>query len=318
MSEETVVVTPAVPVVPAEPVVPVEPVVPELRYEYQPTDEKGRPLGGKQVILYRTPDELAAKLSEQNTQLVRKLREVTRKQKLGIGDDEVPQDAERFQSVVEFKEQTVTPDEAFQIAEDLKDPQKFAAARDRLLESATGAKASDLRKVLNQVQIDQLQLMARANFEQFRVVTSSGYQDSLENRETITAWMIKNRLAPTVSNFELAHSQLKEAGLLSETPIVREDAPLVENKETAAPSPAEPVSRIADPEPPQQRNARVPSGLNSRVASTTGRPADSVTITLSEIDNMSAEDYKRRLTDPAFVTLVNKLDTEAIARNRSR
>ena len=80
---------------------------PELRYEYQPTDEQGRPLGGKQVILYRTPDELAQKLSEQNTQLVRKLREVTRKQKLGIRDDQVPADAARFEEIVEFK-----PDES--------------------------------------------------------------------------------------------------------------------------------------------------------------------------------------------------------------
>ena len=62
----------SVAVAPVGPVVPVAPV--ELRYEYQPTDEHGRPLGGKQVIKYTTPDELASKLVGQNTQLVRRLR----------------------------------------------------------------------------------------------------------------------------------------------------------------------------------------------------------------------------------------------------
>ena len=86
----------------AEPVV--EPVVtPELRFEFQPTDALGRPLGGKQVIKYHTPDELPQKLVEQNVELVRKLREVTRKQTLGIEDDmKVPDDAQRFESFEEF------------------------------------------------------------------------------------------------------------------------------------------------------------------------------------------------------------------------
>ena len=82
MSEETIVAeTPL-----TEPNVPVEaPVVelPELRYEYQPTDDNGMNMGGKQVLKYKTTEELIQKLQEQNVLLQRKWREETCKNRLG-------------------------------------------------------------------------------------------------------------------------------------------------------------------------------------------------------------------------------------------
>src|ERR1700734_4059862 len=66
------------------PVVEAAPELPELIHEYQPTDEMGRPIGGKQVLKYRTMDELVNKIQEQNVLVIRKLREVTRKNRLGI------------------------------------------------------------------------------------------------------------------------------------------------------------------------------------------------------------------------------------------
>ena len=96
--------------------------LPELRYEYQPTDEHGRPLGGMQVIKYKTPDELATKLAGQNTELLRKLREVTRKQKLGITDDvQLPDDAE-IQEFVTPQPKTLSAEELFNLSQDLQDP----------------------------------------------------------------------------------------------------------------------------------------------------------------------------------------------------
>src|ERR1700676_2759810 len=49
-----VVVPPTPPAAPAE--------LPEQRYEYQLCDEDGRPMGGKQVIVYRTEAEKLEKL----------------------------------------------------------------------------------------------------------------------------------------------------------------------------------------------------------------------------------------------------------------
>src|SRR5208282_1738652 len=78
-------VGPAVPlvavVVPPVPAAPV--VLPEQRYEYQLCDEDGRPMGGKQVIVYRTPEEFREKLIKNQEQAVRQLRKVSREKAFG-------------------------------------------------------------------------------------------------------------------------------------------------------------------------------------------------------------------------------------------
>src|ERR1700674_147032 len=38
----------------------------DQRYEWQPTDEAGKPFGGKQVLIYKTHEELIQKFTEQN------------------------------------------------------------------------------------------------------------------------------------------------------------------------------------------------------------------------------------------------------------
>ncbi len=51
------------------------PVVEEpKRYEYQPTDEDGRPVGGKQVILYITQEELVEKIVSVSARRIRLMR----------------------------------------------------------------------------------------------------------------------------------------------------------------------------------------------------------------------------------------------------
>lgn len=296
-----------------EPVVEVvPPLAPELRYEYQPTDEVGRPLGGKQVILYRSGDELAEKLRDQNIQLVRKLRQVTKNQRLGITETEnLPADLERLPRTVEFKEKPLSIEERYELAQDLVDPEKFESARDKLFESAIGVAPKDFREQQTQQQFTVQQLLARTNAQQF----FESHQDFYvceENLGTMTDWMIKNGLQPTVRNFEVAQSTLQEAGLLVAAPIVREETPQATPVETMVPNsqaPVEPVARISDPVQPQpMRQPHVPSGLNSRTASPTGVVPATRTMSLADIDRMSSDEYKRRLQDPAFSKLVNELE----------
>src|SRR5258708_3663370 len=102
MDNETLVLeTTTTPALLTEPVlteVPIEtPAVEEKTYVYQPTDEQGRPIGGKQVIKYVTQEDLVSKLQEQNVLILRKLRSETRKNRLGITDEsEAPADGQRF------------------------------------------------------------------------------------------------------------------------------------------------------------------------------------------------------------------------------
>src|ERR1039458_4155518 len=64
------------PVAAVAPVVPV--VLPEQTYSWQPLDEHSRPMGGLQVIKYRTEQEKFDRVIEQNTLILRQLRKVTR------------------------------------------------------------------------------------------------------------------------------------------------------------------------------------------------------------------------------------------------
>lgn len=284
---------------------------PQKRYEYQPTDEQGRPIGGKQVILYSTSEELAEKLRDQNIQVIRKLREVTRKQRLGINDESpLPEEVERFEQPVEFKKKELTQEEIFQISQELNDPTRFVEARDRLLESAVGVNPDELTKVLNKQQVVTMQLLARQNASTF-IATHPDFYGCAENLETLTDWMLKNRLSPTVKNFEFAYSRLKETGLFLEAPIVREVAPVIpENTAANSQPPADDPSRITEDQKPQEkRQARVPSGLNSRNASAAGVSPEVPALTWAEVDKMPSNEFARRYnSDPEFRKRYNALE----------
>lgn len=319
-------------------IIPVAPELPEQRYEYQPLDEQGRPLGGKQVIIYKTGQELADKLRDQNVQLVRKMRELNRKIRLGVNEELRPPDvAERVENFEELKPKELSADEVFNITQDLNDPSKFQEARDRLLESAIGMTPSELRKMLTKNQMTMLQLAAVQNFDRFIKETpeySNG--ETVENRKTLTDWVVKYGLAPTVENFKLAHTTLKEAGLLLAAPVQRQEqvapppteTPVSEvqatnNEEPNPQVPAPEAARISEPTEPQvQRSAKVPSGLNSSRTSPSGTdfiPQErELTMTLKELDAMPSSEYKTRFRDPKFRELVDKLEAkrDALARQK--
>src|ERR1017187_8975398 len=168
--DPTMPAAPAAPVVaPTEEVVaPIEPVVApppppppvEKRHTYQPTDEHGRALGGQQVIVYTTQDELVAKMTENSIQLIRKLRSVSRDARLGKNVEDIPTDVDRMSTTVQFHEKPLTAEERYSIAQDMNDPAKFDSARDRLLESALGATPAQIRETLNQQQLQTQQLIA--------------------------------------------------------------------------------------------------------------------------------------------------------------
>jgi hypothetical protein len=319
-------------VAPSDQVVAPTDALPELRYEYQPTDIAGAKLGGKQVIVYHTPDELAQKLTAQNIELVRKLREVTRKQTLGIADDTpLPDDAQRFESFVEFKPRELSTEERFNLSQDLNDPSKSLEAIDTMFEASVGMKPDVLRQTLNNQQLLMLQLTAKSNYDIFEKQTPEFYPCA-ENKQVLTAWMFKKKLNPTVAMFNLAFSTLKGAGLLLDSPIVREvtpapvpsaptvgpTAPAPSTEPKVSPVPVATESRITPVEQPQtKRQVRVPSGLNSSNASDSTTSGVTTDITLDDIDNMPSEEYKKKLRNPAFAKLVNDLQRAADARKRA-
>ena len=323
-----------------EPVVaPVIPPVPvQKRYRYQPVDEHQRPLGGEQVILYNTQDELVEKLQAQNVELIRKLRSVSRDNRLGrTQKDEIAPEIERIQPLVNFVEKPLSPEDRFTISQQLADPEQFESARDKLFESAIGVKPADLRDTLNRTQLQTEQLVARQNCQEWMYEHPEVYQCQ-ENVNTVVDYMVKNGLKPTVKNFEFAQLQMQEAGLLLSSPIVRE-APVPEPVTPTpvalvveAPKLQEPVQepiRISEPpvsqaEPSatviptvEKRQSQIPSGLNNRISSSMGNDATPSVIeklTYADIEKMPSGVYKKNLMNPAFAKHVNELEAKRPTR----
>ncbi len=322
-----------VPPVEATPVAVVPAELPELIYSWQPTDEHNHPMGGKQVIKYRTQDEFQKKMTEINVNLQRELRKVSRKQRLGIVDVvTLPTDVEKLPAAPSFERKPLTAEERFDLTQQLANPETCEAARDRLLESAG---YNDMQKTVADLNERVRQNDAYVNFQIFVNQTPEFYAHQ-DNVELLCDWVLKNGLNPTARNFALAYSTAKEQDLLISSPIVREDAPTVvvtpqpeavvevapvvpENTVPESQAPVVQPARIDEPVQPQTKSqARVPSGLNSRVASNTGvevPTSEKPAFTLAQINRMSSDEYKRRLmTTPGFSKLVETLENEAKAK----
>lgn len=289
------------------------PVPAEIVYEYQPTDDNGRPLGAKQVFKGATWEEIATKIADANKNVIKLNRELNKKYRLGelAPEDALPDNAERLdREAVEFRPRQLTDEERYQISKDLLDPEKFDEATDRMLEAKIGASPKRITEVLTHAQEDIAAMRAEKEAKLF-VQANPDYYVCPENFKTMVNWMIKNQLAPTRDNFQLAFDRLKAIGLLLEAPIVREDKP--ENTPVVTPANSqqepEPVSRITNVEPQTQtkRTPRVASGLTRDNASDVGTPSKSVKLSVADIERMSAEEYKKRLlTEPGFKQAVDE------------
>ena len=315
---------------PAPAPAPVVDEVPEKRYEWQPTDENDRPLGGRQVILYRTEQEKFDKVIAANNLLIRQLRKVNREKALGSSED-VPTDAERFQNVTEFKPRELSAEDRFKIAEGLTNPETFADARDQLIESAFGVTPAKLASTLNETQRFIIQQRAVENYIDF--VNATGVLDSMNNRQVLTGWLGKRNLAPTVANFQIALNQCRQSGLIEDAPVVQQvtqptPAPAPVAKVPVVPvvtepNPQAPVAAtpgLGSEQPQAKRHSHVPSGLNASIASAAGPlvPVEGSSVTLETIDKMPAEVFKQWMKIPANRALNERLEQEAATRRRSR
>lgn len=344
-------VTKVIEEVPAAPVVAAP--APELTYTYQPTDEQGRALGGRQVIKYRTPEELADKLAKQNSELVRKLREVTWKQRLGITDaEEIPTEAKRFEEPIEFKPRELSADERVKISRDLLDPERFEEANATLFEANVGVKPEVFRQRMGKLEINELRRQAREASDAFMSVNPDYYKCQ-DNADKLTGWMVKYNLVPTQENFQLAYDKLRAAGLLLEAPNVREDAPTVPTPAAPVPETPETVeqtlantqpaqvepSRITTEEPAQEKRpvVAIPTGLTRNEGSDSGivrslgdeivyehivmdgkgKPTGEIKVYKGRaaIEMMPSDVYKRRVnSDKIFQQKVEKLLSEPITK----
>jgi hypothetical protein len=185
----------------------------EQKFEYQPTDENGLPIGGKQVIKYIDPAELPYLLAEQNTLLVRKLREQTRKARLGIDEGAPREDAPRFLQINEFNAKPLSKEQRAQLSRDILDEDTFDQAITTVFESTIGAPAEEFRKTLRDLQQDNNDLKTIREVEVFQS-RNPDYVVCDENAQSLVAWMRRYNLAPVAANFQDAYDTLRADGHL--------------------------------------------------------------------------------------------------------
>ena len=306
-----------------------------LRYEYQPTDEQGRPIGGKQVIKYSTPEELATELTKQNVELIRKLRSETRKNRLGISEPESIGEAPRFQQPVSFSPKSLSAEEQYSLARDLGvDPEHFDVITDKLFEAKIGVKPSDLRQTLSDIQEERINARALAEANAFAAINPDFVRCN-ENIEAITNWMLRYELAPVKENFQKAYNTLKAAGILIEnapTEPTQEFVPSEPVVTPPAPVVAPPVEVLPTPEPTVSRVPLSLSRGNSEDTGTAPRVSgDDIVfevvqggqkrrfIGLAAIAAMPADEYRKRtISDPTFAKKEAALEKEAAERRKAR
>jgi hypothetical protein len=301
----------------------------EKKYTYQPTDDEGRPIGGVQVIKYTTHEELADKLREQNILLIRKLREETKKVRLGIvEDEEISADTQRFAGFTEFSPRTLTDEERYDLAQKLQDPTTAFEAVNTIIEAQVGTPLDGLGNKINTLESDNLSLRAKLEANAF-VSDNPEYFKCKENFESITSWMIRYNLAPIKANYQKAYDTLLKQGVLilgpspTPTPVVVEEPPVVEE------AVEEPVEQVNDETPVvvEPVYSRIPTGLNNDNSSSTGpiiSPGKDIVYEfivggqkrvltgLQAVRAMPGDEYKRRLLqDKDFGKKVDKLEADA-------
>lgn len=289
--------------------------LPELTYRYQPTDDEGNRLGGAQVIKYHTQDELIQKMTENHTLAIRQLRAETRKNRLGIVEDEViDPEAKRFSGLTDFTPRELTGEERFQLSRDLLDPEKAVEAQAKLAEAQFGARPEVISSTLREIQEEQMKSRAVAEANIF-VADTPDYFVCQKNYQALTSWMVRYDLAPVRENFRRAYDALNAQGVLILKPESEiraiEPIPVPEHRPTVF-APSVIPSGLTRDEASDVGGSRSVGdefvydvAVNGKITRLTG---------LAALNAMPGQEYGKLLkSDPNFARKVEKLEAEAKA-----
>jgi len=269
----SVVEEPAIePIIPVA--VPIE--LPELIHEYQPMDEAGKPVGGKQVFKYRTKEELIEKLTKAHS-CATVMGRGARAKALVSAPEPLSEEGTPFPQYEEFPVMSAEEQEAAQ--RDLLDPEKAHQARMQLQESAHNAVANRQQESLMEVQI-------KLAFSEFRAENPDYFRCN-ENAQAIIGYLNAKNWSPTdKNNIQRAYEILRDNGALFGRPVVNqpvppvlaETVPTVREEKTVPKTQAlaEANARISAEVPPQAKRpvTPLPTGLSNADATSDQEPSD--------------------------------------------
>jgi hypothetical protein len=243
----------------------------ELVFEYQPTDETGKPIGNKTVIKGTSWEEIARKQQDIQVQIVRAYHRL--------------KDSKPTQPKQKFTPKQLTADEEFQAGVELNDPAKARKAIRKLVDAEFGLTERQ-EEMDRKAEVLQHDLAAAAFLRRH----ARDYFYCEANNDLIEGYLTQNGLDYTAENYEIAFAMCEDK--LAQSPTV--SAP--------EPTPAAP----ANPEP---RRPRVTPDLQPGNLNGNPRPR-AKGLTKADYIRMGRDnpaEYNRHFTTPSLRKEMDKV-----------
>jgi hypothetical protein len=238
---------------------------------------------GKQVFRGKTIGEVLAQYRKAQENATRKIRELTRAQRMTATPDPAP----RAQS---FQPHQPSPDELWQLGEDLRgDAPRQQAALRRAMEWELGSSIAEIRQRFAEIQQDRMREQIFSAGEAF-MNAHPEYVRCNENEDAIFEFLDSRGYAYTRKNFEIAFEELKPGLVLSSTEQV---IPATQT-ETRIEQPGVVTRPRVAATGLSSRNTAVPGGGVTQMRPATKR------LTLDELERMPSDEYARRMGDSQF------------------
>lgn len=260
------------------------------RKEIQPKDDAGQPIGQPHVYTAEADTQVEAdqllldKMADGIANGTKKIHQLTRETKLGVGDNKAPEGGiPEPEPLKPITKKSLSADEKFQIANELRDPSTVDKAFDRLFEARFGRNPDEAAKQQDTTSEDARIMRGRAEVEKF-IDYHPEYMRCKENQDAMLAYLFKHRLALRLENLEIAFTELSPNGLLK---LRSEEAPVI-------PVTAEEPEVRTEPEaqPTTKTTPTFPAAM--RRGSTTGiAPVKQKGPSAADIAVMSAEQLKK-------------------------
>ena len=261
------------------------------RREIQPHDKEGNPIGAPHVYIAEASTQaeadrlVADKMADAIANGTVKIRELNLRVKNGDVDiSKLPPDAEVDDyRPVKVEPKPLTEEEKFQLAQDLKDPNKMQLAYRRLYQAETGMEPIEDARLRETQRREQIKLSAVAEAEAFSKDHPEFY-GTATNKKAMLDYMVSRQLKWTKKNLEIAFRELKSEGLLDEIPV------------EAAPEPPAPEPPRTEAEA-ERKTDRFPSAIQPSKVSGADRKPKAKGPSAAELAMMTADQLKKYYQD---------------------
>jgi len=219
-----------------------------------------------------TQQDVIQKLVEAQANATRKIREQKRLIKTNPQVDPV-------QKPVEFRAKQLSADDLYRLSMEIAEPTKASQAIRQLIEAELGAPLEAVRSTLQRVTDNDLRAQAKQAADDF-LRSHKDYNPTPANEAALLEYLSSHNMGMTAQNLAIAYEDLQDVL-----------------------DPKIPTPPQVAPEPGRPRAAITSVPVRSNAVGTPTR----VKLTAKDIEALSPEQYRQKLTDPIFRAAVDEL-----------